>query len=76
MAEKIFHIKVVPNAKINKIVEEKDNFFKIKLNAPAIENKANLALIEFLSRHFKIAKSRIELIKGQKSRNKIVKVNL
>jgi len=72
MAEKILKIKVVPNSKLNKIVEQKDNFLKIKLNAPAHEGKANKALINFLSQELKLAKSKIKIISGEKSREKTI----
>lgn len=75
MSEKIYKIKIAPNSKINKIIEEQDNFLKIKLTAPAHANKANKALIKFLSRHFKIAKNKIQIISGEKSRKKIISVS-
>jgi len=72
MAKKILKIKVIPNSKLNKIIEKKDDFLKIKLSAPAHEGKANKALINFLSQEFKIAKSKITIIKGKKSREKTI----
>ena len=75
MIEKIYKIKVIPNSKINKIVEQKHDFLKIKLTAPAREGKANKALITFLSQEFKIAKSEIRIIKGEKSREKTIKIS-
>ncbi len=42
-------IHVVPNAKINKVVGEHGGAIKIKLRAPAVEGKANAALISFLA---------------------------
>jgi len=72
MPEKILKIKVIPNSKVNKIVWQKENFLKIKLAAPAHEGKANKALINFLSQEFKISKSKIKLISGEKSKKKTV----
>ncbi|MCX6743240.1 MAG: DUF167 domain-containing protein [Candidatus Parcubacteria bacterium] len=72
MLEKIIKVKVIPNSKLNKIVEQKDDFYKIKLTAPAHEGKANKALLNFLSRELKVAKSKITIIKGNKSREKTV----
>ncbi len=73
---KIFKVRVTPNSSVNKIVEQDNDFLKIKLTAPAHEDKANQALIKFLSLHFKIAKNKIEIISGQKSRDKIIGVYL
>jgi uncharacterized protein len=71
----IYKIKVIPNSKINKIVEERENFLKIKLSAPAHEGKANTALIKFLSLYFKIGKSKISIIAGEKSPQKTISIN-
>jgi hypothetical protein len=71
----VVKIKVIPNSKLNKIVEQKDNFLKIKLTAPACEGKANKALILFLSQEFKIAKNKIRIIKGEKSREKLIQIS-
>jgi len=72
MPQKFYKIKVVPNSKIDKIISQDQNSLKIKLQAPAHEGKANLALIKFLSLHFKIPKSKITLVSGAKSREKVV----
>ena len=53
-----FNVKVIPNAKQNKLVEEPGRL-KVYLTAPAVEGKANMALIEFLAEHFKLKKNNI-----------------
>jgi len=45
---------------------------EIKITAQPIENKANKALIEFLSKSLKIAKSNIEIVKGETSKEKTI----
>jgi len=74
MKEKLYTIKVIPNSKVNKIVEQSNDFFKIKIAAPAEKNKANYALINFLAQHFKIPKNNVQLLAGEKSRVKIIKI--
>lgn len=66
-------VRVVPNAKQNKLVEEESRV-KVYLTSPPIEGKANKALIEYLSEHFKTKRSKIKIIKGEKNRNKIVEI--
>lgn len=65
----LIRIKIVPNSSKNDIILE-DEFIKIKVTAQPIENKANKALIEFLSKKFKIAKTNIEIVKGETSKEK------
>jgi len=65
----IVKIKIVPNSSKNDIVLE-DEFIKVKVTAQPIENKANKALVEFLSKTFKIPKTSIEIVKGDTSKEK------
>ena len=67
------NVKVIPNAKKNEIIKDGDGF-RVRLNAPAIDGKANSALIEVLAEHFGVKKNKIRIIKGEKSRNKIVEI--
>jgi len=68
-----FNIKVMPNAKHNKLAEEPGRL-KVYLTARAVEGKANAALIEFLSEHFGVRKSSISIIRGLTSREKVVEI--
>lgn len=65
----IIHIKIVPNSSKNDIILEEE-FIKVKVTAQPIENKANKALIELLSKTFKIPKTSIEILKGDTSKEK------
>ena len=65
----VVKIKIVPNSSKNDIILEED-FVKVKVTAQPIENKANKALVEFLSKTFKIPKTSIEIIKGDTSKEK------
>lgn len=65
----IIKIKIVPNSSKNDIILEEE-FIKVKVAAQPIENKANKALIEFLSKQFKVPKTSIEILKGDTSKEK------
>ncbi|MBQ8460088.1 YggU family protein [bacterium] len=67
----IANIKISPNAKKNEIIKEND-CVKIKITAQPIDGKANKALVEFLSKNFKIPKTSIEIIKGETSKEKTI----
>ena len=66
-------VKVKPNSKIEKI-EEQAGIFLIHVKEPPQEDKANQAVINLLSSYFKLPKSRISILKGKKSRQKIVEI--
>lgn len=65
----VVRLKIIPNSSRNEIIFENGSL-KIKITAQPIENKANKALIEFLSKTFKIPKSNIQIIKGDTSKEK------
>ena len=65
----IIKIKIVPNSSKNDIILE-EGFIKVKITAQPIENKANKALVEYLSKQFKVPKTNIEIIKGETSKEK------
>lgn len=68
----IFNVKLVPNSSFSKIVDFTDEYVRIKISSPPIENRANKELIEFCSDLFKINKSKIKIISGEKSKIKKV----
>ena len=67
----IVKIKIVPNSSKNDLILEEE-FIKVKVTAQPIENKANKALIEYLSKTFKIPKTNIEILKGETSKEKTI----
>ena len=67
----IVRVKIVPNSSKNDIILEEE-FIKVKVTAQPIENKANKALIEFLSKSFKLPKTGIEILKGETSKEKTI----
>ena len=71
----IIKIKIVPNSSKNDLIFEED-FIKIKVTAQPIENKANKALIEFLSKLLKIPKTNIEILKGDTSKEKTLLIKV
>src|SRR5574344_505632 len=56
--------KLIPNSSQDKIIGYGDNFLKIKITAPPNVNKANKHLIEYISKIFGVAKTKISIISG------------
>ena len=50
-------------------------FLKIYLTAVPVQGKANKELIKLLSKELGISKSRISIINGEKSKEKIIRIN-
>jgi len=70
----ILRLHVVPNAKVDSVVGIHSGAIKIKLRAPAVEGKANAALVRFVAEHFKLPRSSIVLQRGHASRDKLVRI--
>ncbi len=66
--------RVIANAKEISVIKQKDGSYKIRLNVKPVEGKANKKLVEVLARYFNAAKSRVNIIKGETSKNKIVEI--
>jgi uncharacterized protein (TIGR00251 family) len=70
----ILRFHVVPNAKMNKVIGEHGGAIKIKLRAPAVEGKANSALISFLADELNISQRAIVMEQGLRSRHKLIRI--
>ena len=71
----IIRVHIVPNAKIEKGVGEHGDSIKIKLRAPAVESKANAALISFLAERLNVPARTIVLLRGHKSRDNVIRID-
>lgn len=63
---------VVPNAPKSVVVGRHGTALKVKLHAPAVDNKANTELVRFLAEQLDLPASAVTLVRGQKSREKTV----
>lgn len=52
-----------------------DGVIKIRIAAPAVENAANLALVEFVANQLGIAKRSVRVVAGGSSRRKVLEVD-
>ncbi len=66
----VLTLKLVPNSSFSKVVDYSDEFLRVKISAPPVENKANKELINFCSDLLDINKSKLEIISGEKSKLK------
>ncbi len=65
-------LQVQPRASRNQIVGLQGEALKIKLTSPPVDGAANKCCCEYLAKLFGIAKGRVELVSGEKSRQKRV----
>jgi uncharacterized protein (TIGR00251 family) len=68
-------VKVLPRSSRNQIAGTENGVIRVKLTAPPIDGKANDALIGFLAKRFRVAKKNVQIISGERSKIKSVRVH-
>jgi uncharacterized protein (TIGR00251 family) len=69
-----FHVRVQPRASKDEIAGVIEGAMKIRLQAPAVENRANEALVEFVAHLLKTPKSAVRILGGERSRTKRIEI--
>lgn len=67
-------LKTIPNAPRDEIVGWLGSALKIKVHAPALDGRANDALLAFLADKLGVPRRTISLVRGDKSRQKVVAI--
>ncbi len=67
-------LKVIPNAPRNEIAGWLGSALKVKVHAPALEGRANDELLDFLAEALGIPRRNVTLLRGDKSRQKVVRI--
>jgi uncharacterized protein len=70
-----FAVRVQPRASKNEVAGVMDNALKVRLQAPAVADRANQALCEFLAALLKRPKSAVRILSGLRSRTKRVEIS-
>ncbi len=68
-------VRVHPNAARNEVVGVTDGVWQVRVSAPPVKGKVNQELIAFLSRLLSVGKSRIDIIRGHTTRNKVIAIS-
>jgi uncharacterized protein (TIGR00251 family) len=66
-------VKVMPNSRTEEVNQEGDSFL-VRVKEPPREGKANHAIIRLLAEHFGVHKSRVRILSGFRSKNKVIEV--
>jgi uncharacterized protein (TIGR00251 family) len=72
----LIRVYVSPNAREARVVRVSDDYFEVRVDEMAVGGRANKRLLEILADHFKVQRSRISILKGAKTRDKLVQVIL
>ena len=67
-------VHVQPNARRSEVIGPHGGALKIRIAAPAVDGKANTALLAFIADAFAVPRKQVTLVRGESSRHKIVEV--
>ncbi len=70
----VFSVCVVPRASRSEFVGELGGAVKVRVASPPVDGAANAELVKLLAKLFGIARSDIEIISGQSSRSKRIRL--
>ena len=71
----VIRVRVLPRSSRNEVAGREDGVFRIKLTAPPVEGRANKALQKFLADRLGVPKRDIQLVSGERSRTKSVRID-
>ncbi len=74
MPDCLLKLHVTPRGSKNQIIGWRDDVLCVKITAPPVEGAANAAIVKFVADQLGIRKSQVELISGDKSREKTLRI--
>ena len=67
-------VRVQPGAKRNEVVGRFGEALRVRIAAPAVDGKANEALLRFLAGEFGVRRAAVSIVSGPASRSKRVRI--
>jgi uncharacterized protein (TIGR00251 family) len=67
-------VRLQPRAKRNAIVDERDGVLRVSVAAAPVDGQANAALCKLIAKRAGIARGRVSVVRGERSREKVVRV--
>jgi uncharacterized protein (TIGR00251 family) len=68
------HVRLTPRAAREQIAPGDGGTYVVRVTAPPVDGRANDALRRLIARRAGVAPSRVSLVRGEKSREKVVRV--
>jgi uncharacterized protein len=70
-----FKIRAQPRASKTEMVGEYAGALKLRIAAPPVDGKANAEVIKFFSKFFDVPNRNVEIVSGDSSRDKIIRIH-
>ena len=72
----LIKVKAKPRSKKEGVKEITKEYLEVRVNQPPEKGKANGRIIELLAEYFNVPKSRVRLVRGETSKEKIFEIDL
>jgi uncharacterized protein (TIGR00251 family) len=70
-----FEVRVAPRASRDRIIGPREGALKVSLTAPPVDGAANEALRKLLAKTLGVPKSAVEIVRGEHSRTKLLRIH-
>jgi uncharacterized protein (TIGR00251 family) len=67
-------VRLQPRARRNAIVDERDGVLRVTVAAAPVDGQANAALCKLIAKRAGVARGRVTVVRGERSRDKVVRV--
>ncbi|MEK7584696.1 MAG: DUF167 domain-containing protein [Patescibacteria group bacterium] len=67
-------VRVTTQARENAVIPQEDGTYRVLVTKPAVDDKANHAVIKALAHFFDLAPSLVRIVRGQTKKTKLVEI--
>ena len=71
----LINVHVLPRSKKDEVIKQDNKNYRVRLIDPPVDNRANRELVALLAKYFGVSKNAVRIIRGLRSRNKIIEIN-
>jgi uncharacterized protein (TIGR00251 family) len=72
----LIKVKAKPKSKKEGVKKLAENYFEVRVNAPPEKGRANERIRELLAEYFNLPKSKVKLVGGETSKEKVFEIEL
>lgn len=74
MADGRIEVRLRPRGGRDELIGMRDGVLQVRVTAPPVDGKANRALCKMIAKRVGVAPSKVSVVRGEKSRDKLVRV--
>jgi len=74
VADALLKLHVTPRGSRNEIIGRRGDSLCVKITAPPVEGAANEAIVKFIAGALGVRRSQVEIVSGEKSREKTLRI--